>query len=95
MSDAGSGGNAGLENPVMSEARLRWQCRRGMRELDELLLRYLERRYAGAGSAEKCAFEAFLDLPDPELAGYLLYRQLPESPALVSLVHSILGDAAR
>ena len=25
-------------------SRLRWRCRRGMRELDELLLRYVVRR---------------------------------------------------
>ena len=28
--------------------RLRWRCRRGMRELDQLLVRYLEREWQQA-----------------------------------------------
>ena len=56
-----------------------------MRELDELLLGYLENRYPIAEDDEKAAFQAVLELPDPELNGYLLQRQAPgeESKALV------------
>lgn len=70
---------------MSEQSRLRWQCRRGMRELDELLLRYLENRYPIAVDDEKAAFHAVLELPDPELNGYLLQRQAPaeESKALV------------
>lgn len=56
----------------MSDARLRWQCRRGMRELDELLGRYLEQHYPDAPEEEKAAFRELLMLPDPELAAYIL-----------------------
>lgn len=55
--------------------KLRWQCRRGMRELDELLLGYLDKRYEGASDAEKDAFHALLALSDPELMSYLLQQQ--------------------
>jgi len=55
-----------------SDARLRWQCRRGMRELDELLLRYFEQVYPGSDEDEKSAFRQLLMLPDPELVAYLL-----------------------
>ena len=50
-----------------------------MRELDELLIRYLETRYPGANDDEKAAFQAVLELPDPELNGYLLQRQIPSA----------------
>ena len=66
-----------------------------MLELDELLLRYVERRYGVAATDEKAAFEALLALPDPELVGYLFLGHSPESPALASVVRAILGDAAR
>lgn len=46
--------------------RLRWHCRRGMKELDELLLAYLP-RHAEAAAEEQAAFEALLELPDPDL----------------------------
>jgi antitoxin CptB len=70
-------------------SRLRWQCRRGMRELDELLIRYLETRYPGASDEEKTAFQAVLELPDPELNGYLLQRQIP-SAMLKGVIEQIL-----
>jgi len=58
-------------------ARLRWRCRRGMRELDVVLGRYLERRYAAAPPPERAAFEALLEQQDPELLGYLMGRAQP------------------
>lgn len=77
----------------MSESsRLRWQCRRGMRELDELLVRYLESRYPGAGEDEKAAFRAVLALPDPELNGYLLQRQTPSSKSIAGVIERILSQ---
>lgn len=69
-------------------AQLRWQCRRGMRELDELLLRYLESTYPCSTDSEKAAFQALLALPDPELISYLLGQQSPP-PELDSVTQSI------
>ena len=75
----------------MSElSRLRWQCRRGMRELDELLLRYLEEFYADDSDAEKAAFREVLTLSDPELNGYLLQRQTPDSEPIARVIDRIL-----
>ena len=48
-----------------------------MRELDELLVAYLEQRYERAPESEKQAFQALLQLPDPDLVGYLLNKQTP------------------
>jgi antitoxin CptB len=61
-------------------AFLRWRCRRGMRELDMLLERYLRERYPCAPAAEQQAFEALLDLPDPELLALVMRRQVPADP---------------
>ena len=71
-------------------ARLRWQCRRGMRELDQLLSDYLETAYPQATAAEKAAFAAILELPDPELASYFLGRVQPEDPVIAAAVERIL-----
>jgi antitoxin CptB len=67
-------------------ARLRWRCRRGMRELDVLLQRYLDQRYAHAPRAEQQAFEALLELPDPELFAYVVRREQPSDPHSVNVV---------
>ncbi len=58
-------------------SRLRWRCRRGMKELDILLERYLARDYATATTPEQAAFQALLELPDPELHAYLMGRETP------------------
>jgi antitoxin CptB len=72
-----------------SNSQLRWQCRRGMRELDELLLSYLEQRYGSADDAEKNAFRSLLELPDPDVIGYLLQQRVPP-PELAVVIERIL-----
>ena len=76
---------------AMNQRKLRWQCRRGMRELDVLLQRYLDLRYAHADDAEKAAFHAVLSLADPELASYLLQREVPASEAIAGVIDNILS----
>jgi len=71
----------------MHRAQLRWQCRRGMRELDELLTGYLDRRYDLADAAEKAAFQKLLTLADPELIGYLMQREPPPSDIAIVIQH--------
>ena len=57
--------------------KLRWRCRRGMRELDQLFTRYLDHQYPSASAAERDAFARLLELPDPDLFGYLVGRATP------------------
>ena len=75
-------------DPVVG-SRLRWHCRRGMRELDEVLARYLEREYPQASPAHRAAFERLLDMQDPEIFGYLVGRLAPEDPDLNHVVASL------
>ena len=71
-------------------SRLRWQCRRGMRELDALLVGWLERRYQTASDTEKSAFQELLTVSDPELVGYLLKKEAPRSEPIAAVVRQIL-----
>lgn len=77
----------------MNDARLRWQCRRGMRELDVLLLDYLERRWPRASEREKTAFRALLRLGDDLLIAYLLQGATVEDEALADVVRRIRDPA--
>lgn len=79
----------------MPEGKLRWQCRRGMRELDDLLMSWLDAHYDSADATQKQAFEAFLALPDPEIAGYLLKKESPASRSLGRIVEQILRADSR
>lgn len=72
-----------------SIAKLKWQCRRGTKELDYLLEEYLNSSYMQVAEEEKVLFEELLIMQDPILISYLLGEQLPESKELVSLVKKI------
>ncbi len=79
----------------MSEAdevelkRLRWRCRRGMRELDQLFGRYLDREWAGASQVERGVFLRLLDCEDDKLWRWFMgYEQCPDD-ALASLIQRI------
>jgi antitoxin CptB len=84
--DAAVTGGPGTDVDV---ARLRWRCRRGMRELDVMLGRYLDRVWPGASAAERGAFVQLVDLQDPELFDYLLGRTTPDEVPLRAVVASI------
>lgn len=59
--------------PRMSElSRLRLRCRRGMKELDVIFMRYLEKHYPEASEQEKKVLDEVLDLQDPILFGMIL-----------------------
>ncbi len=60
-----------------------------MRELDVLLLRYLESDYHDSTEPEKTAFEEVLALSDPQLIAYLLRREHCRETAIKSVVERI------
>ena len=74
-------------------ARLRWQCRRGMLELDEILLAYVEQRYARAEPDEQAAFHRLLECQDPQLQRWLLLGEVPKDPALARLAARLRGHS--
>ncbi len=79
----------------MSEvSRLRWRCRRGMKELDVVLTAWLDRHYSSASDAEKNEFLALLEMDDPDLAALLLGGQRSDIPERDRVVQRIRHSAA-
>ncbi|XVL50609.1 succinate dehydrogenase assembly factor 2 [Methylobacter sp. G7] len=70
-------------------ARLKWQCRRGTKELDFLLNRYLETGYLVADQEERGLFVELLGMEDDELMGVLMGDRKPEPKELAGLVNKI------
>ena len=73
-------------------AKLRWRCRRGMRELDSLLATFLQTSYESLSADDKTRFGALLELPDPDLHAYLLGRYDGTDANLESLLSRIRAD---
>ncbi len=71
------------------ESRLRWLCRRGMKELDMVMAGYLDCHYAKASEAEKNGFKVLLDMPDPDLYALLLGRQTSPDHSVESVARCI------
>ena len=67
--------------------KLRWRCRRGMKELDLLTLAYLEHYYPTAPAEEQRAFADLLELQDPLLMRYMLGRETPTDAAMARVVN--------
>ncbi|HET9034530.1 MAG TPA: succinate dehydrogenase assembly factor 2 [Dokdonella sp.] len=57
--------------------RLRWRCRRGTRELDQLLGWWLDKRYAEADEELRRGFADLLEQPDPDVWDWLVGRGAP------------------
>lgn len=73
----------------MSEySRFKLRCRRGMKELDVVLTRYLERDFAGADPQERQLFDQLLALQDPALFG-ILFGTEPTPEPFVQLAEKI------
>jgi len=71
--------------------RLRWRCRRGMRELDQLMLRYLDGRWPQADEAERDVFLRLLDSEDDKLWRWFMGREEPADAELAGIVQRIIG----
>ena len=69
--------------------RLRWRCRRGMRELDRLLERYLDQAWPAASVDERGVFLRLLDSEDDRLWRWFLGHEMPPDDELDRLVQRI------
>lgn len=79
-----------MSAPMPSEIelkRLRWRCRRGMRELDQLFDRYLDTRWAAASDEERGLFLRILDTEDDKLWRWFMgYEECPDAELVPLLV---------
>ena len=82
-----------MAKPVTKEqesiTRLAWQCRRGMLELDLLLLGFLENGYAQLSNDSKQAFVELLDIVDTELLEYLMGRHVHKEAHIQHVIEAI------
>jgi antitoxin CptB len=81
------------ETPVISEEeykRIYWASRRGMLELDLILVPFFEQCFRDLSQQDQQCFIRLLEEEDTDLFAWFLGRGLPEDEelaAIVSLVH--------
>ena len=83
--------------PIMNEKedckRAYWHSRRGMLEIDLVLLPFVEERYPGLNAQDKLDYKALLESEDTELFAWFLQRSVPDQPQLARMVKMILEHA--
>ena len=77
------------EDDATHLTRLRWRCRRGMRELDQLLVRWLDREWERSSEEDRAVFLRLLDCEDDRLWRWFLGHETPPDAALQSIVQRI------
>jgi antitoxin CptB len=85
--------NAPAEKSDSTRNRLAWQCRRGMRELDELLLGFLRQRYHQLGPGDIEIFARLLEYPDSVLLEWLTGQMVPSDRDVANIVREIRHTA--
>ena len=71
-------------------ARIRWNCRRGMLELDIILENFFDNYYLQLDAADQKRFIALLACTDQELWGWLMQNVKSENPDISKIVALIL-----
>ncbi len=69
--------------------RIRWLCRRGMKELDLVITRFFENDYDSLTEQDQMAFHEFLNLEDPVIYSWILGRSRPENENYDSIIKKL------
>lgn len=89
--NAASGHGHAEEDPVESDARRAfWHSRRGMLELDLLLVPFVDGCYRQLNDADKGAYKALLLCEDADIYAWLMQRSQPLEPELRNIVQRIV-----
>ncbi len=76
-------------DPLPSLDHLRWQCRRGMLELDYVLRRYLDAHYETAPPEQQRQFVALLGMQDQDLLAWLVHGLPPADATLRGIIRRV------
>ena len=78
---------------VVSEKEIKkllWRCRRGTRELDIVLGRFIQNEYRGLGEEDRELFTQLLETQDPVLNEWLYNDVVPKDQGMARIVKRIL-----
>lgn len=78
----------------MSDAkRVRWHSRRGMLELDVLLVPFAEQAFPELSAEDQARYLDLLECEDPDLFAWFMEHQVPQDPELARIVQLVLEHA--
>jgi antitoxin CptB len=72
-----------------SGSSLLWRCRRGIREMDILLQRFIETQYDDLSSEEQKIFEQLLEETDMDIMAWVMEKAIPPSEEFAQIIQLI------
>lgn len=80
-----------MSNNEIELKRLYWHCRRGMLELDVLLMPFMQEVYPSLNQEDQQCFKKLLNCEDQDLFTWFMQRGEPEDFDLKRMVQMILA----
>ncbi len=75
---------------IQNIRQIRWGCRRGMLELDQVLLNFFTNYYASLSNIMQQQFKQLLQESDADLFDWLFNQKLPVDPDMCNLILCII-----
>ncbi len=70
--------------------RLAWHTRRGIKEVEMILIPFFEQHYNQLPAPQKALFEQLLEYPDTDLFNWLLNHETPPDQNIKLMIDEIL-----
>lgn len=84
-------GDDGATDAEVEFKRLLWHSRRGMLELDLLLIPFLREAYRELPPEDQVRYRKLLNCEDTQMHAWFMQRERPEDPDLARIVDLILS----
>lgn len=81
------------EKDAIEFRRLGWHSRRGMLELDVLLLPFTNEKYLTLADDDKAVYRRLIDCEDQDLFNWLMEKSVSEDPELQRMVEQVIAYA--
>jgi len=74
---------------MLNRKKLVWRCRRGVRELDVLLSRFLDSEYDNLDQKQQAAFQRLLDIQDPVIMDWLFGKSTSDDQGVDRIIKKL------
>lgn len=78
-----------MESKIPSVAKLQWQCRRGLLELDLIFKEFLDNCYSSLKDNDKLLFIELLKHSDQDLQSWIFSKASPANKNLLPIIKKI------
>lgn len=75
--------------------KLEWECRRGMRELDKMIMPFYKNHFDDLNESQQQAFVQMLSYSDPELFRWVMLQEKAPTQAITDLIALIRSKIER